>query len=132
MRRRFARFLIVTALVLSMGLHWMVLQSAAWVGMMVSYTHETGALSTALEQTFDGEHPCELCAAVSKGMSRSDEHSDSDKSSVKKVEKRNDLMMADSRPSFQTSSRRMPIEELNECGVRRADAPLTGPPRLKA
>ena len=132
MLRRFAHFLIVTALVLSIGLHWMVLQSAAWVGMVVSYTQETGALSTALEQTFDGDHPCKLCAAVSEGVNQADEPADSDKCLLKKVDKRIDLMVADSRLIFRALSRRMPIEDWNESGVSRADVPPTGPPRLMA
>lgn len=61
---RLSQTLVVAALVVSIGLHWAVLQSAAWVGMAVAYTVEKGSLSEGLSDTFDGEHPCPLCKAV--------------------------------------------------------------------
>ena len=64
---RLSQTLVVAALVVSIGLHWAVLQSAAWVGMAVAYTVEKGSLSEGLSDTFDGEHPCPLCKAVKKG-----------------------------------------------------------------
>lgn len=68
MFRQLARFLLVAALMLSIGLHWAVLQSAAWAGMIVSYSVREGSLVTGLSQTFDAEHPCALCGAVAFGM----------------------------------------------------------------
>lgn len=65
---RVARGLTVAALCLSIGLHWAALQSAAWVGMAVSYSIEKGSLTEGLSDTFDGEHPCPLCRAVQKGV----------------------------------------------------------------
>ena len=59
------------ALVLSLGLHWTVLQSAAWVGMVVAYSKDA-SIGEALEKTFDGAHPCPLCKMVESG-SKSDE-----------------------------------------------------------
>jgi hypothetical protein len=76
MRFPIQRVCIVAALVLSLGLHWSVLQSAAWVGMMVSYSRD-GSLSEALEKTFDGEHPCSLCKLVEKGAASGDSEDDS-------------------------------------------------------
>lgn len=64
---RFMRGLVVLALCLSIGLHWVALQSAAWVGMAVTYSMETGSLSQGLSETFDGEHPCPLCKLVEHG-----------------------------------------------------------------
>ena len=64
---RFARFLLVTALMISIGAQWAVLQSAAWVGMAVSYSIKQGSISAGLSQTFDGKHPCPLCKAVKQG-----------------------------------------------------------------
>ncbi len=65
---RLMRALTVMAVCLSVGLHWAALQSAAWVGMAVSYSIEKGSLSEGLSDTFDGEHPCPLCRAVEKGV----------------------------------------------------------------
>lgn len=67
MLRQAARILLVAALMISIGLHWAVLQSAAWAGMIVRYSVQEGSLITGLSQTFDNEHPCPLCCAVRQG-----------------------------------------------------------------
>lgn len=69
-RKRTCRLVVLLGLVLSLGLHWTLLQSVAWMGMMVSYSQQSG-LATAFEMTFDGRHPCELCKAVEKGSDTS-------------------------------------------------------------
>jgi hypothetical protein len=58
--------IVVFTLALSLGLHWVLLQSVAWVGMVVSYA-EKAPLKEALVKTFDGKHPCALCKIVQKG-----------------------------------------------------------------
>ena len=63
---RAAKYLLVLALSFSIGAHWAVLQSVAWVGMAVSYS-QTEPLSEALTRTFDGQHPCRLCCLVAQG-----------------------------------------------------------------
>lgn len=63
---RFARHITALMLVLTLGLHWTVLQSVAWMGMLVNYS-STGSFEEALEKTFDGKHPCKLCLAVAAG-----------------------------------------------------------------
>ena len=68
MLRQLARTLLIAALVFSIGLHWVVLQSAAWAGMIVTYSIKEGSLLTGMSQTFDAEHPCSLCGAVAFGM----------------------------------------------------------------
>jgi hypothetical protein len=70
MLRQLARTLIVAALVFSIGLHWVVLQSAAWAGMIVTYSIQEGSLLTGMSQTFDAEHPCALCGAVWTGTQK--------------------------------------------------------------
>lgn len=64
---RFAKGLLVTALMVSIGAQWAVLQSAAWVGMAFSYTLQERSVAEGLSKTFDGQHPCPLCKAVDKG-----------------------------------------------------------------
>lgn len=68
MLRQLARSLLVAALMFSIGLHWVVLQSAAWAGMAVRYSFREGSFITGMSQTFDAEHPCALCGAVAFGM----------------------------------------------------------------
>lgn len=56
-----ARWMMVLGLMVSIGLHTVVIQSAAWAGMLVSYSMQKGSVVQAVSDTFDGEHPCELC-----------------------------------------------------------------------
>ena len=60
------RRLLALTLALTIGLHWAVLQSAAWAGMFVSHWR-TVPLAAAIQRTFDGKHPCQLCKAVAAG-----------------------------------------------------------------
>ena len=52
------------------GGHWMVLQSVAWVRMLVTYSQQADFV-TAMEQTFDGAHPCPMCKKI--GQDRAQE-----------------------------------------------------------
>ncbi|MBI1177797.1 hypothetical protein GC207_10205 [bacterium] len=61
-----ARHITALMLALTLGLHWTVLQSVAWMTMLVNYSTET-SFSDAVEMTFDGQHPCKLCIAVAEG-----------------------------------------------------------------
>lgn len=63
---RFARWMSVLALMLSLGAHWAFLQSVAWVGMIVSYSRD-GSFTEAVSKTFDGQHPCAMCEAIKQG-----------------------------------------------------------------
>ena len=65
-RNGFARTATMLALCLSLGFHWMALQSVAWTTMLVSNAR-SAPLSEALARTFDGAHPCTLCHAVADG-----------------------------------------------------------------
>jgi hypothetical protein len=68
---RLQKWLVVLALVMSIGGHWAVLQSVAWVGMAVNYSKDA-SLSQALEKTFDGKHLCKLCKIVRAGKKAED------------------------------------------------------------
>ena len=46
------------------GGHWAVLQTVAWGQMLGDYARASGSVVTAVEQTFDGEHPCDLCRQI--------------------------------------------------------------------
>lgn len=62
-----AKYLLVAALMISIGAQWVVLQSAAWVGMVVAYSVEEGSISEGFSKTFDGDHPCPLCKMAEEG-----------------------------------------------------------------
>lgn len=66
MLRLLGRVLLVVALSLAIGLHWLVLQWVAWTAMVVKYSKQQ-SLGVAICQTFDGDHPCSLCHVVNKG-----------------------------------------------------------------
>ncbi|MCW0219006.1 MAG: hypothetical protein OJI67_11850 [Prosthecobacter sp.] len=72
-----SRILLVAALMISIGLHWAVMQSAAWVGMAVTYSVKTGSVLQGLSDTFDGEHACALCHAVQEGSKKPESKDDS-------------------------------------------------------
>jgi hypothetical protein len=58
--------LLIIALLVATDAQWLVLQSVAWAGMIVSYS-EKAPLKLALAETFDGKHPCPLCKAIAAG-----------------------------------------------------------------
>lgn len=66
MRNSLARSVIVLLLILSVGGHWALLQSVAWMTMVMDYAQES-SISEAVSKTFDGRHPCKLCKLVKKG-----------------------------------------------------------------
>ena len=125
MDSRLSQILVVAALVVSIGLHWAVLQSAAWVGMAVAYSVEKGSITEGLSDTFDGNHPCLLCKAVDEG--KKDTKKTSAKSSIKKLE-----VLIVRRISFiQPKGVSIQYASLDERPVLRASVPLIGPPRSR-
>jgi hypothetical protein len=64
--RKLGHVLLIVALVASVGGHWAVLQSVAWTNMLAENLHEV-SVTAAFEKTFDGQHPCRLCRAITEG-----------------------------------------------------------------
>lgn len=62
---RLSKLAVVAALAGSLGLHWGLLQSVAWLGMVVTYS-QNEPLGQAMVKTFDGNHPCALCKEIAK------------------------------------------------------------------
>lgn len=63
---RLSRTLLGLTLAFALGAHWLVLQSVAWVGMVITYSQDA-PLMEAISMTFDGAHPCKLCKVVKAG-----------------------------------------------------------------
>lgn len=59
----FTHLVVITALAVGTGAHWMVLQSVAWTGMLYDYSRDA-SLTEAVQKTFDGRHPCNLCLTI--------------------------------------------------------------------
>jgi len=85
---RLGKWSVVLALVALIGGHWAVLQTAAWVGMAVSFSR-TETVSVALEKTFDGRHPCPMCKLVKAGQA---------------AEKKQELLKLETKFEFLTSA----------------------------
>jgi hypothetical protein len=83
MLRCAGRIATISALCLSIGLHWIALQSLAWTTMVIDYSRHA-PLCRAIAQTFDGAHPCSLCHVVSKG--KNSEKKQDLRSSVSKID----------------------------------------------
>lgn len=66
MRSPLGMFFGALALLQLLGGHWAVLQTGAWMGMIVQYSQQAG-LKAGLAQAFDGEHPCPVCKAIEHG-----------------------------------------------------------------
>jgi hypothetical protein len=60
---RLGKILTVIALVTAVGLHWALLQTVAWTGMLANNLCSE-SLSQAVANTFDGQHLCPLCRAI--------------------------------------------------------------------
>jgi hypothetical protein len=54
---------MVVSIVIASGGHWAILQSFAWSRMLVKNIHDS-PLAAAVEKTFDGQHPCDLCKSI--------------------------------------------------------------------
>ena len=61
----FLRKLSALLLALLMQGPAMLVQEVAWVNMLVTYTEERG-FKRGIIETFDGEHPCEMCKTAEK------------------------------------------------------------------
>lgn len=66
---RFGRGLVVVALCCSLGGQWFGLQSIAWATMLVKYSQNC-PIKQAIAQTFDGDHPCDMCKHISKSREK--------------------------------------------------------------
>jgi hypothetical protein len=63
--RRFTLFVVLVAFTFSCGGQWPILQCAAWANMIREYS-EMVPLPQAVEMTFSGQYPCELCKAIAE------------------------------------------------------------------
>ena len=61
----FLRLLLIVTILDVTGGHWMLLQTVAWSRMVVDYS-QRASLGQAVAETFDGEHPCEMCRKIQK------------------------------------------------------------------
>jgi hypothetical protein len=117
------RAAMIFALCLSLGFHWIALQSVAWTTMLVANARHA-PLSEAVAKTFDGAHPCELCHAVADG---------------KKSEKKSEVLPAVVKMDLICTLRTLTwlppwisfeYLRMNSATLERSQAPPVPPPRL--
>ena len=110
------------------GGQWAVLQSIAWAGMLHDYTQRTGSVVAAFEQTFDGQHPCELCREIATAKK---EHKENPAAFTAKDNAKVKALVPDTLlrpPVLTTKGLRFPGAGLDE-GSSRNEQPPTPPPR---
>ena len=62
--QRFGRIAAIASLFILVNGHFGALQAVAWGKMLWSFTQQNGSLLVAAKQTFDGEHPCNMCDSI--------------------------------------------------------------------
>jgi hypothetical protein len=113
---------VVLTLTLSLGAHWMFLQSVAWFGMVVTYS-QSAPLHKALEMTFDGQHPCKLCKLVKAGQTA--EKKQESKKPVTKL----DFALVLEQAAFIIPQPDQPASACVAFLLARTESPPTPPPR---
>jgi hypothetical protein len=123
MRTKIARAIVVFALVCAIGGHWAILQSVAWVNMVVDFS-QTSTLGSAITKTFDGKHPCALCKAVQEGKA-----SEGNQTSLK-VETKLDFWLASASLLLEPPLPFVVLPGKSSTPLLRPETPPTPPPRL--
>ncbi len=114
------------------GGHWAVLQTVAWAEMVSDYAQRNGSIAVAVEHTFDGRHPCNLCRDIAAAKGK--EHRENSPAPGLK-----DCTGVKALPlvSLPASGERVATEFCFSGAVSlhqpdRADSPPTPPPRWRA
>ena len=121
---RLSKLLVVLSLISSIGLQWSLLQSVAWIGMIVDYSRDA-SIGKALEKTFDGQHPCCLCKMIQKGR---DAEKKQDQQQTKSSLKLN-LGLVWQTITFNFASNRQPIPSTDSHALPWREAPPKPRPR---
>lgn len=117
--------MLVTALLISVGGHWALLQGAAWTGMFITFAKKD-SLAVAFEKTFAGQHPCKLCNAVRKGTLDTEKQHQKSSCTVKKLPLFVEAAIA---PNFTTTFVKHEQLFVSERAEARRNAPTAPPPR---
>lgn len=116
---------IVVMVCLSLGMHRGVLQTVAWARMLADFAAERPLLE-AVEMTFDGEHPCELCRIAQDKEPASPSQPLEHASGLKKLFA---VVCDASAPVFSSPEVPRPKPDLRRVKVKLMQQPETPPPR---
>lgn len=123
---RFAQRGVVLLVCLSLGMHWALLQSIAWTGMLISFARE-GAVIEAVEKTFDGQHGCPLCAKVKEGRDSDQKQPQQAGQSLKKM----DAILVTLTKLIAPAAEKISFAMICACSVTRNERPEMPPPRCE-
>ena len=87
---RLGNLFLILALLAATGAHWGVLQSVAWTTMLAGNL-SSESFCEAVQNTFNGKLPCELCKSIKAGK-QSEQKSESPAPTLKKFEYVNEPM----------------------------------------
>jgi len=125
---RLAQRGVVLLVCLSLGMHWALLQSIAWTGMLISFAYE-GAMIEAVEKTFDGQHGCPLCAKVKAGRDANQKQPQQEGQSLKKMDVNVDAELVTHTKLIAPAAEKFTFAMIRECSVKRNERPEMPPPR---
>lgn len=129
MLRRLGLICALLAMFTVAGGHWAVLQTVAWAEMLRDYSQRGASLTAAVEQTFDGQHPCALCREIQSGKAR--EHRENPAvPEAQKVAKVSACLADSGLPRAVRTAEEISFPRAAApFAPRRAEAPPTPPPR---
>jgi hypothetical protein len=112
---------VAAVLILSLGLNWMSIQCIAWGYMVLKYS-QNASWSNAINKTFDGQHPCQLCKIAQESKK-------SERGCQIPQTKQDLLTMSVSRWLFDPPYRFLAYSSSSSWGAPRILAPPKPPPR---
>jgi hypothetical protein len=122
MIRHLGHLFLVVVLTVSVGGHWAVLQGVAWAAMAAQFA-QTDRWEIALQKTFDGKHPCELCKAVQKGKASEKQNE------IPRIKVKLELGLVESHPALPTPPKFKLALSPDSPSVTGRQQPPTPPPR---
>ena len=121
------KLIILSCALYLSGAHWVLLQGTAWTGMLISRSL-TASVAEAVSSTFDGQHPCPVCSAITEGRCN-EEGAGTEFSLVKKSAALKFIeLVSDMAPTRSGPASTAPWPSFTPHGVSRVDVPLTPPP----
>ena len=132
MLRRTGWLCVALAMFAIAGGPWAVLQAVAWGEMLRDYCQRSGSFTVAIAQTFDGQHPCDLCRQiqVAKGQQEKEGRQTPAASWAKTDGKvKATLATRPVDPEWQESTLAQERTAWTGQEIRRLEAPPTPPPR---
>jgi hypothetical protein len=119
---RIGKIFLVLALVAMLGAHWALLQTVAWTTMLADNLH-SDSFCAAVTETFDGNHPCEMCKAIAAGKKSEKKTGFSFQTQKLEFPPMNEIFALIAPSQFQL----LPLE--NSSAKSSAQKPLLRPPR---